>query len=328
MSLEPILPPQPPKKHALRFLPLLVLLTTVTALRAQSNNLAPTIPMGSLSAFPTIVQAGTHPTLTWNVVLPESVDYVIDIQSPGTIRPKRCLIMDVRVLGAAVKQVRTNPNGKIIGWDWVATQAQMNYNSQGYKQIFYNTHNKIKPNSIIYSQFVDTDSSITFGGRYVLPDGAWSAFQSSTNSTRVHTLKNGDLPPTSTPLRQLPTLESYLVPYLDPSTSRLKLGPRDVMVMMELTHLNPADSAYDLQDLVLLLTFYDRVATSNGTVTDCEGTTTITASNGSGGTSVVTVKNNNGHGNNVDGVDSSNPGNAPFTDTDPTIDDERGRRAQ
>ena len=32
---------------------------------------------------------------------------------------------------------------------------------------------------------------------------------------------------------------------------------------------------------------------------------------------------------NADGVDSSNPGNAPFTDTDPDIDDEvkrRGRR--
>jgi len=31
---------------------------------------------------------------------------------------------------------------------------------------------------------------------------------------------------------------------------------------------------------------------------------------------------NNGHGNNDDGVDSSNPGNAPFNDTDPTYDDE------
>jgi hypothetical protein len=43
---------------------------------------------------------------------------------------------------------------------------------------------------------------------------------------------------------------------------------------------------------------------------------------------LVTVKSkaktNNGHGNNIDGIDSSNPGNAPFInlDTDPQIDDE------
>ncbi len=36
------------------------------------------------------------------------------------------------------------------------------------------------------------------------------------------------------------------------------------------------------------------------------------------------AKNNNGHGNNADGVDCSNPGKAPFAenDTDPTVDDE------
>ncbi len=35
---------------------------------------------------------------------------------------------------------------------------------------------------------------------------------------------------------------------------------------------------------------------------------------------------NNGHGNNQDGVDSSNPGNAPFQDSDPSVDDEMGVR--
>ena len=66
----------------------------------------------------------------------------------------------------------------------------------------------------------------------------------------------------------------------------------DVIVFMELTHTDAQSSnqGYDLQDMVLLVTFR--------------------------------AKNNNGHGNNADGVDSSNPGNAPFTDSDPTVDDE------
>jgi hypothetical protein len=61
-----------------RTLPLVLILATwllPMAMQAQTNQ-TPLIPSGNLSAFPTIVQAGTHPTLTWNVTLPESVDDV------------------------------------------------------------------------------------------------------------------------------------------------------------------------------------------------------------------------------------------------------------
>lgn len=90
-----------------------------------------------------------------------------------------------------------------------------------------------------------------------------------------------------------PSLESFLRPYLD-AGGRVNIGPMDVIVFMELTHTDQADGGYDLQDMVLLVTFK------------------------------AVAKNNNGHGNNIDGVDSSNPGNAPFIhlDTDPNVDDE------
>ena len=69
----------------------------------------------------------------------------------------------------------------------------------------------------------------------------------------------------------------------------------DSIIFMELTHSDSqqSNSGYDLQDMVLLVTFKK-------------------------------CKNNNGHGNNIDGIDSSNPGQAPFInlDTDPNVDDE------
>lgn len=46
--------------------------------------------------------------------------------------------------------------------------------------------------------------------------------------------------------------------------------------------------------------------------------------NGNGNSGNGGPGNNNGHGNNEDGVDSSNPGNAPFDDSDPNVDDEAG----
>lgn len=287
---------------------------------------APIIPMGSLNAFPTIVQTGTHPTLSWNVTLPEVASQVATINAPATLSPTRCLIMDVRVLGASIKTLKTNPQGRVTGTNWTNTQGHLNYNSNGYNQIFYNTGNKVSANSVIHSRMVEANSTIRFGGRYATSSTTWSPLYTSTNSsTNVVALKDGDIPPTVTPLHLSPTLQSFMVPYLNPATGKLKLGARDVMIMMELTHTDQNSTGFDLQDLVLLVSFYDRVVV-NGATTDCSGTTTTTTSSGTTTTTTSGGNGNNGHGNNVDGVDSSNPGNAPFTDTNPLIDDERGRR--
>ncbi len=85
-----------------------------------------------------------------------------------------------------------------------------------------------------------------------------------------------------------------MAPYLD-GGGKIKIGPLDSIIMMELTQpeSNTNDKGYNLQDMVLLMT--------------------------------VKPKGNNGHGNNIDGVDTSNPGNAPFMkyDTNAAIDDEK-----
>lgn len=69
-------------------------------------------------------------------------------------------------------------------------------------------------------------------------------------------LVNGDTPPSNVPQYNAPSLESFLRPYLD-TTGKVKIGPMDVIVFMELTHSSSqkSDPGYDLQDLVLLVTF-------------------------------------------------------------------------
>ncbi|MEZ5434456.1 MAG: hypothetical protein R3F31_25480 [Verrucomicrobiales bacterium] len=63
-----------------------------------------------------------------------------------------------------------------------------------------------------------------------------------------------DTPPTTTPLYQQPTLESFLRPYLD-DNGNIKIGPMDVIYLMELTHTDRNNGGFDLQDLVILVTF-------------------------------------------------------------------------
>jgi len=43
----------------------------------------PSIPVGSMTATPTVVQTGTKPTLTWNINYPSVVKNYITITPPG-----------------------------------------------------------------------------------------------------------------------------------------------------------------------------------------------------------------------------------------------------
>tara|TARA_R110000850_G_scaffold130654_5_gene251242 strand:- start:541 stop:1566 length:1026 start_codon:yes stop_codon:yes gene_type:complete len=277
------------------------LLVSLGSSHAQDES--PIIPVGSLSAFPTIVQTGTHPTLTWAVTVPEAVDKIIDIEGPGTIVPKRELIMDVRILGAGVT---VSSSSSSQGFYFVPTQCQMSYNGGGYDEIFYGDNNDVNPNEIVHSQTVAEGSKIDFGARYYYK-GNWGTWFSSTNSSgNAVALKNGDTPPTTTPMNHAPSIESFIRPYLD-SDGHVKIGPRDVLYLMELTHTNPNDGGFDLQDMAILVSFYDATI---------EEPTPVDQSN-------------NGHGNNDDGVDSSNPGSSKTgQDSDPNTDDERKKRGR
>ncbi|WP_226895666.1 hypothetical protein [Luteolibacter marinus] len=222
--------------------------------------------------------------MTWNITYPSSVKDVVEVDD-NSITPKEPLCATIRVLGAGV----TVGSGK--SYSFVPTEAKVSYNGGSYEQVFYGTNDDVKPNKVVFYKDMTQGETLRFGGRYYY-NGSWGPYFTSQSGTdNVRTLVNGDIPPTTNPMHTAPTLESFIKPYLD-AEGRVKIGPMDVIVFMELTHYDSqkSDQGYDLQDMVLLVTF------------GC--------------------KNNNGHGNNADGVDSSNPGNAPKEDSDPTVDDE------
>lgn len=260
-----------------------------------NSNRIPAIPVGWLTAFPTVVQTGTKPTLTWSITYPSIVEDYIDIVPPATVVPTEELDCEVRVLGSGV----TVSGGGISGFNWVPSEATLSFNGGSYNRIFYGTNLNVNPNQVVWSRKkVKKNETLRFGGRYRY-NNSWGPTRTSSGGTQhVRTLVNGDYPPDAVPTDDVPSLEDFIKPYLD-NNGRVKIGPMDVIVFMELTHSDNQqnDPGYDMQDMVLLVTF-----TSNR------------------------PKNNNGHGNNVDGVDSSNPGNAPFMqyDSDPNVDDEGG----
>lgn len=256
---------------------------------SKADKTNPVLPKGTLLATPTVVQTGTHPTLSWDISHPSIVEDYVTITPPSTITADENLDCEIRVLGAGVTA------GNSSGYTFVPTEAKLNFNKTGYNRIFYGTNHDVNPSEVVWSGQINAGQTLQFGGRYYYK-GSWGTFYKSNGGTEnVRTLVNGDVPPDVMPAYNAPSLESFIKPYLSAS-GEVRIGPMDCIVFMELTHTDSqqSDSGYDLQDMVLLVTFKSK------------------------------AKTNNGHGNNIDGIDSSNPGNAPFInlDTDPTVDDE------
>lgn len=103
----------------------------------------------------------------------------------------------------------------------------------------------------------------------------------------VIVLKDGDSLPDAYQFANQDKYEDFIKPYIQ--NDRITLGPNELIYLMELTH--EEEKYADRQDAVLLIQLKE--------------------------------KNNNGHGNNIDGYDSSNPGNKPGVDSNPLVDDER-----
>ncbi|MEO7097745.1 MAG: hypothetical protein ABI162_00155 [Luteolibacter sp.] len=261
---------------------------------ATPSNATPSIPSepaGVLSAFPTVVQTGTKPTLTWEILYPSQVSDVATITPGGTITiTSNNTYTSVQPIGTGITACDSTQ-----GTTPLYTEARYSLNGAAFAQLFYGVQSDVDSAYSLYIKKLGRGDTLNFSGRYV-KNGVWSPLYTTWSSNhQIVALVNGATPPTALSLYQSSTLASYLKPYLDAS-GKVKIGPLSVLVMMELGQTDHSRSCFDYQDMVLLVTF-------------------------------STQRPNNGHGNNLDGVDSSNPGQGhggPNGAVDPSggVDDE------
>jgi hypothetical protein len=164
----------------------------------------------------------------------------------------------------------------------------------GFQQLFYGTNADVDPAHVLYTKSLNVGASVNFGGRFEVDNTLSPFYTGNSSNLRVVVLVDGDKIPTTYDLKTSGKLASYLAPYVD-GTSKISVGPTSAIVLMEVGASKTTDGEFDYQDIALLVTISD--------------------------------KNNNGHGNNLDGVDSSNPGKGsggPSGAEDPSggVDDE------
>ncbi len=272
-----------------------LLLSGLPALAAPPNNSSevdtiPSTPLGVLSATPTVVQTGTHPTITWSILYPSKLADVGNITPPGSVTLTESMYVTVQAIGT---EITGNENG--VGGSNANTEARISINGGGYDQVFYGTQSDVDPVHVLYHKKHLKGTTLNFGGRFV-SDNNWTPFYTTKSANmQVVTLVDGDSIPTTTELHTSGRLKGYLDPYVDGS-GKVDIGPMSVLVLMELAETDTADSNFDYQDFALLVSFSPK-------------------------------RGNNGHGNNIDGVDSSNPGGGsggPNGEEDPSggVDDE------
>lgn len=256
---------------------LAVIACAATPIFAQ-DNVDPLTPVGTLDAYPAIVKTGTHPTLTWAIQYPETLEQILT---------KDNVCAAIRVVGASVVTGYDEEGGE----QYAQVQADVNIGDGNWVTFFQDSQDNLVAGWVYANAGVVANTRPQFRGRTFI-DGGWTSFETTgSGSTSAVILTDGDPLPTYVPAIARGDIESYLAPYVD-NGGNVKIGPKEMLILFELETADRRSPKYNLQDLVVL-------------------------------TSIDYCKNNNGHGNNIDGVDVSNPGKSKDgEDSDTTIDDE------
>lgn len=233
--------PLPPRASVLAALSLAVSVLAPASRAADTI----TVPRGTLTADRELIRVGSKPTLTWNVDFPSEITTIVDIIPPNTIRPKKDVTMRVRVLGASFQETLNS---------FLTVQSYYRTNNGTWTSFFSGLQTLVNPTSVLLSKSITKNTKIDFAGRGYR-SGWLTLYNTAVDTPNVVMLQNGDSVPATTPAFQQGQIESFLKPYLDSKGKTIKIGPKDLILLYELGQTNPSASGFDLQDLVVLVTF-------------------------------------------------------------------------
>lgn len=206
---------------------------------------ATAIPTGSLTVDRTLVRVGARSQLGWQIAYPNPVvTDIVDVGNTGTITPKSTLKMRVRTLGVAFQS----------GSTLLPCEGSWSKNGSAFTRFFYGIGTSVVPTSILVDTTVSTNDKINFGGRGWSGSAWFPLHTTSAADPYVIVLKNGDSAPSYAPAYNQASAKSFLSPYIDGS-GKIKIGSRDLIILWECSNAAPGTTYFDMQDIVLLVTF-------------------------------------------------------------------------
>ena len=218
---------------------LLMSLLTCTSL-AHANNPEP-VPTGELNVNLTMVRQGVAPALNWKIHFPTKVTDVVDIPPTDEIIPKTKLRVKMSMVGVGLTDQ--------YGTQYPA-KNHIKFGSSGWQHLFTGRGRDVRPSEVLVDRIVQPGEALRFAAR-VDVSGYPYYYNQNANIT---VLKNGDTAPNVAAGYDHQTpVASYLRPYV--KNGKIAIGPMDVLYVSELTHSDPNQSGYDMQDSIVLIQF-------------------------------------------------------------------------
>lgn len=207
-------------------------------------------PTGKLNAGRFWSSHSTGPELAWRIRPPIRCSNLIHLDpTTGSLTTRTALRMRVHVLGVGEK-TSADPHRAAF---WVRTGIQ-----SGWQLLFDGTPEAVRARTPVLDQPVDPNTRIDLAARaYGGEESSWRALRSTGSPGHgIMQLVDGDPLPTAISIDPEPFLNACLSPETRPSGARsVSTGPKDLVVFFELSDASPGEPSFDLQDLVVLVTF-------------------------------------------------------------------------
>lgn len=221
---------------------------TVTAAFLAAGAATAQVPTGKLSINDQ-VQVGTKPDLAWKIVYPEEAADLIELTPTKRLRTNKRIHLEVRVLGVAFQSGRNHLpvalHGKIGGQAW--------------QKFFEGRYYNVDPETPVFDGIVEAGTEINFLGQGKGSNGRWYDERSTLEADVALTaLFNGDTVPDYAPAYDQGNIESFLSQYISPG-NLVTIGSQDIIYLFELATRNTGASYFDMQDLVVLITYTEVV---------------------------------------------------------------------
>jgi hypothetical protein len=206
-----------------------------------------------------MVPSGAKAHLTWNISYPDTARDLLLFDASGRVTTKDDLRVQMRVAGVAFE--KAGQELPVAFW--------ASFNSAPWQELFYGFGSHVQPDHFVYDQVVPANTTIDFGARGGKADGTWyDSRQTTTSDTAVVGLVDGQPVPDYAPAYQQGQIKDYLTGLVGTQTTEAgesetvaTIGPRDMIYLFELASRNQGDWYFDMQDLVVVLTF-ERIAST------------------------------------------------------------------
>lgn len=219
-----------------------------TSLAAAEPHGIPYMSLGNLDTS-LVTNTVDRPTLDWAIEHPKTLGDIVSVNpTSGSLTTLTALRVRMNVVGIARNSLSLRDAASL----WVILGSGNPWN-----EVFQESIQTLQIQHPVLNTTVPASTTIDLGGRILTTKvgEAWSPFRSTgTADTRVAVRRNGEVAPLPVHHAARHFLSAFLS-YDETGIPTLKLGPMDALVFFELSASDPEENDFDLQDLVVLVSF-------------------------------------------------------------------------